>query len=421
MTARNSYEDSPYETVDGYVRSALSNPLGFSQLLATGPRANGEESWAIWERAHAAIRRFQAACIVIFREALSGERPQSLLDLILNDSPLHLRENFHRSLADEHWSVPQFFRTDEVHVGRIAEIQCPGSQWGEMVLVERFFRDLSLLDPAAQSFADRFSGHVAMLLGDLAPSVHHLLDNSSAPHSMRFFLASTRPPLRYVGMDQGVKPQDCSLVRTHSFFGLMAENFSKLRLQRAVEGNLYYDYPPHVLFDQKLPLAFPFWDVTRDRFDDDIRQCLLYTYPVTADGFRLLGGEWMSVENFSRQDRSKRAYFLKYAGCDIAINWGARAVFSLRRMGQDECLRRLRAAATDYNRGRPWIIQEGEETQETVSFYARQGGVAEKRMTAKFSGFFGPSGLLGGMSQHRSFYKVHGQDETVVSVIGQPS
>jgi hypothetical protein len=124
----------------------------------------------------------------------------------------------------------------------------------------------------------------------------------------------------------------------------LTENFAAERLRLSANGTCVYDVPPVALFDQKLLLAFPFWDETRGYFSDAIRGLFPYTTVLAPEGVRLETGDWTTLEQFSALARGKRGYFLKYAGADVARNWGSRAVFRLDTETSEACLARLRAA-----------------------------------------------------------------------------
>jgi len=233
---------------------------------------------------------------------------------------------------------------------------------------------------------------------------------------MLYFINRTRPKLRYYGFDAGLSSLTCNMFRSHSFFGLTGQNFAKPRLGLCNEGKVVYDHPPHILFGQKAPLILPFLPETRDMFDDDVREVLVHTAPVTPKGVMLETGEPISLAAFAKLPRRKRDYFLKYGGCDVSRNWGSRAVWSLANVGHEECRRRLEEAAESLRMGSLWIMQPRVARRETVQFVGRDGETRTEVMTPKYGAFHGPSGVLGLYAQYRRFYKVHGQPDTVMTV-----
>jgi hypothetical protein len=256
---------------------------------------------------------------------------------------------------------------------------------------------------------------IIKLCCEAQPSVLHLLDNSSNPASMRYLMATTQPPLRYWGYEKSVRNGDCHFVRSHSFFGLVAENLFKRRVREAANGRVKFDLPPILVFDQKIPLCLPFLQETRALFTDAMRSMLAYSHPVMEDGFRDVSGEWVDVESFIRRPASQRRYFLKYAGCDVSLNWGSRGIYRL--SDSKESLDHLRVASKDAQRGRFWLIQPEISHKELVTYFDKENGSEIKaEWNAKYSCFYGPTRLIGIRTMHRNHPKVHGQEGTVVGI-----
>jgi len=297
------------------------------------------------------------------------------------------------------------------------EIQAPGSLWGEAELVERYFTTIGALPAQRPTLARLFTDAALACIGELPVAVMHMVDNASSPAAMRFFIAATRPRLKYFGYDPGIPSHACSLIRSHSFFGLMGQNYTKLNLERCLEGSAIFDHPPHILFGQKAPLILPFLEETAGHFSDEIRALLVTTTVLGADGHVIAAEDAMSAQQFAELPRSRRQYFLKYAGCDVSRNWGSRAVYNLGNISREQCLHRLKQAADDTRRGGLWVLQPRVVAHENVEFYNVEGSIQSRSMVAKFSVFHGPQGALSATAQYRDFYKVHGQSDTVMTSV----
>lgn len=406
--------ESLYDRADERLLTLANSELGFRQLMAVRPRRLDRQAYDLHLERHGRVLEFFDTTLRLFVEALA-EGDRELLRVLLNDTPASLGWAYHRSLDAAHFSMPVFFRTDETPLGKIVELQCPGSLWGEYQLVLDSYDDLGIADGERHSLAHRFGRSLSALLG-ATPLAHHLLDNASIPDGMRYFIARTRPLVRYYGIDAGLEALDCNFIRSHSFFGLLAENFAKQRLELCHRGRLRYDLPPIVLFDQKAAMALPFWRQTRQFYSDDVRALFPHTSLVTPNGVELRDGSVASVREFSLRPRSGRRYYLKYAGSDVSINWGSRAVFNLAKLGREACERRLQSAADDFRRNRVWILQQAVGAKSRIEYVTREGDVRESLWQEKLSSFYGPDALLGVMSMHRPFYKVHGNRDTVVSI-----
>jgi hypothetical protein len=71
----------------------------------------------------------------------------------------------------------------------------------------------------------------------------------------------------------------------------------------------------------------------------------------------------------------------------------------------------------DWARGRHWIIQPAFRSKERIATLARDGEAVESDAYPKWSGFYGPDGLMAISVYHRNFHKVHGSEDTVMSIV----
>lgn len=403
-----------YDWADRCIDQSPTYATGFTQLLASNPYIVSSVVRSLYESRASLIRVFQQTSLDIFRAALKKKTDPTILNWLLNDTPESLGIRYHCNLEDRHFTLPMFFRTDEVMHGMIAEIQCPGSLWGELQLAFDYLvqigRHGGLVSPAEQ-FASQLTSQL-----DKVPNVHHLLDNASAPACMRYFIEKTRPAVQYWGIDRSIRAKDCNFIRSHSFFGLCADNEFISRMEEVGKG-VTYDLPPHVLFDQKASLVLPFWSLTRDSFSNEIRDLFCFTVPLLPSGIELPDKTHVTIEDFAKLSRSKRSYYLKYAGSDVSLNWGSKAIYRLSNMSSNDCLILLKRCIAEFDKGKIWLIQKEETHDDNITFLHRDGGELTKKLRAKFSAFYGPSGCIGVIAMHRSHNKVHGQAETVISYI----
>lgn len=364
---------------------------------------------------HVAICEFFSRAREIFQACVLSQTESGLTSLLVNDSVHQIPRRFYHDLPTAVWTDPVFFRTDESRAGKIFEIQCPGSGWGDMLLLGSLYRDhcknrsLTSYDPKR-----RITEAIQTVCKSANPAVMHLLDNSSNPSSMHYLIRCTQPPLRYWGYSKDVRNSKCDFIRSHSVYGLIAENLFRDRLALADDGRLRFDLPPLVIFDQKMILCLPFFDETKNEFSDEIRDILAYTYPVSPSGFRDSNGEWVTIEAFLKRKPHSRKYFLKYGGCDTTINWGSRSVY---RLDSESAPEHFEQAVRDYRNDRPWVIQPDLSNKEKITYFARESCEPKSgTLTAKYSTFYGPTGLLSVRTHHRQSTKVHGQADAVVGL-----
>jgi hypothetical protein len=412
---------SPYPRIDAISEEVSRAPGAFSSLVAAEPRTACPQAWQREARKHDLIRAWQETCLRLLAASIRGELSPAPASAVLDHLPDHLGWQHHARINLQSVNVPVFFRTDQATDGTILEVQCPGSTWGVHEIVHAYYCDAGFdcaraAAPLSRRFAEALHAHLRS-----RPVIHHLMDNSSHPAGERFFVHRVRPHAAYFGFDRDVRPGDCNFVRAHDFFGLMIDNFAAERLRLLDEGHSIYDLPPIALFDQKLLLAMPYWDETRAYFTDAIRGLFPYTAIVTPGGLRLECGDWVTLEQLSTLPRSRRRYFLKYAGADVARNWGSRAVFRMDQRSREGCLAALQAAVRRYSEGERWILQCKCAGDEQVSFITRSGTIATITARSKHSSFFGPTGLMASLVMFEQFYKVHMRTETIVGIVLPPT
>ena len=403
-----------YEWADGVINACPSYATGFTELLAAKPYWVSPEVRRLYDSRLPFIRSFQKTAVDLFRAALRNDVHPAILHWLINETPDSLGVRYHRSLEERHFSLPVFFRTDEVLPGRIIEMNCPAALWGELQLAFEYSARLgccaSLVSPA-----DQYAAQLADFLPG-APVVHHFLDKSSNPGSWRYFIEKTRPRLRYWGIDPGIRASDCNFIRYQAFVDLAQDENFPARLSKVGQG-VTFDSPPYMLFDQKATLVLPFWSMTRRSFPDDIRALFPFTTPLLPTGIELPDGRCITVEEFSGWPRSQRAYYLKYAGSDWTLNYGSRAVYRLSHMSGAACLDFLQQCLSRYAEGHIWLLQQEQTQDDEISYLTRAGGLESGRLRAKFAGFYGPGSCLGVLAMHSRRNKVHGQPETVLSYV----
>jgi hypothetical protein len=403
-----------YEWADNLINACPRYETGFTQLLATNPYRMFPAVRRLYDSRLALIRSFQQRALDLFRAALNNELDPVVLHWLMNETPESLGVPYHRTLEDRHFTLPVFFRTDEVRPGRINEINCPAARWGELQLA---FEHASTMGYCAGdvSPADRYAAQLTDFL-QKPPIVHQTLDKSTAPGSWRYFIERTRPRVQYWGIDRGVRMADCNFIRYQASVDLLGDGNLLARLSKVGRG-VAFDSPPYMLFDQKATLVLPFWSLTREFFSDEVRGLLLFTTPLLPSGIELPDGARVTVEEFCRWSRAQRAYYLKYAGADWTLNYGSKAVYRLSNMSSDDCLDFLRGCLSQYERGHVWLLQQEETQDDEIEYWARDGAPHTQRLRANFGGFYGPAGCLGVLAMHCRHNKVHGREDTVISYV----
>lgn len=410
-----------YREMDGDINGRLGIDMGFTALIRTTPHPMSDGTVHGFRERHAILQRFQNRTLELFKASLRGEADPVIARSVLGDVPAHLGHDFHNRLSELQHRRPVFFRTDEPVPGKLSELQCPGSGWCMAEEILTLYRNNTKLFGPSRHFPVSLARSFARTLHtylEAPPVVHHLTDNASRPHGMRYFIQRTREHgVKYFSYDRDVSPQDCNFVRSHDFITLPHHNFFTERMERCEQGLVNFDLSPSALFDGKIILSWPFWSRTRDHFDDEIRALFPYTNLLDPEGFELPDGSRIAPDHFCRMPRSKRNYYIKYAGTDIALNWGSKSVFLGSTLSNAQCRALMDTIVKDAQRGRHWILQEALQQSEQVTALGRDGESFETTAHSKFSGFYGPDGLMGILVMQKASHKVHGSSDTIMSVV----
>lgn len=410
-----------YHQLDDEINRTLGIDIGWTGLIASQSYPMEESVCQAFRSRYPVIRAFQEQTLALFRASLNHECDPQIAHMVVEDLPEHLRVDYHRQLTGLQHRTPVFFRTDEVSPGKLLEIQCCGSGWGLAEQLRQLYSDNDNAFGSPRHFQDSlaagFTRSLRKYLGT-EPRIHHLVDNASRPHGMRYFIQRTRMQgAKYFSYDRGVSPSDCNFVRSHDFITLPHHNFFADRMKRCDQGKVFFDLPPSNLFDGKIILAWPFWKETRTWYTDEVRGLFPYTTVIRPDGIDLENGEHISIEEFCRIPQRQREYYIKYAGSDININWGSKSVFLASTFSQVTCRQLMETILHDNQRNRHWILQQAVRHREPVVAFDPEGDLIEADAYTKFSGFYGPDGLMAILAMQKCSHKVHGTSETIMSVV----
>ncbi|MEA1969191.1 MAG: hypothetical protein U9N77_13370 [Thermodesulfobacteriota bacterium] len=410
-----------YDYLDNNINHALNADIDFSCLVSADLYKLEAEAVNLFFKRYELIKEYQKISLDLFNASLKGDFDPELATLVINELPKGQGWKFHQKFTANNLQTPVFFRTDEVIPGKFSEIQCPGSAWGlyEQVFqfVNEFKKDYGECKTFPMSLSSNFAGCLKKYL-PREPVVHHLLDNASIPAGIRFFIQQVRKHgIKYFGYDKNVTPYNCNFIRAHAFAGLLSDNHFKRRMEECRNGELFYDLPPSILFDEKMPLIFPFWEKTKHYFSDAVRDMFPYTQLIRPEGFTLEDGTEVSLEDFMKLPRNQRNYYIKYAGSDLDLNWGSKGVFFAATLSQKKGQEIFKKITRDFQNKKYWIIQNGYSQKEEISFINRENIEEKGEAHSKFSGFYGPQGLMGILVLHRSFYKVHGAENAIATIV----
>ncbi|MGH1466169.1 MAG: hypothetical protein ACRBBQ_12500 [Cognatishimia sp.] len=385
----------------------LSEAVGFpahADFQAVGEIKSWPEPHdALMSRCDAVGEFFSSTIAFVLSPDLSSEE-KKIRDLLLSGRHGGFSLERHLELSKSIELVPLSYRTDEPIPGTIAEIQCPGSVWGEYSLI------LRALDPKVNSkFLNGICENILEVNGER--KIHHLLDNSSRPLTTLALLQQLRQSCecQFFGLDS-ISDTDCKTIRTHSFKGLVGQNIFGDRLERAASGEVRFDYPPTQIFDQKIPMALPFHRATRHRFSDRVRQHFAPTYLIEKGLLFERDETRWTLDEVIKFPRSRRDLVLKYAGQDTNRNWGSRAVFMMSRFSKEGWQSVRSQVVNDLENGEPWVVQEDLSRKASNAEISLDGG----SLYEKTSIFVASGNPLGAAKMYRKINMVHGQPDTIL-------
>ena len=385
----------PYKRLNEMLLQATAMDAGFRGLVRSEPITLAAAQYTGFHDRYHVIKNFQQTVLDLCNRSLKREIDPVIAKVLLNEILPAFGEDYHRSVLEWRLDTPIFFRTDESVPGKITEIQCPGSGWGECSVLADYYTEQGFECGCLSNLPQRFVQDVNSLFPNGEARIHYLLDNCALPNTTTYFIQQTRKHhLQYFAFDRRLRARDANLIRSHTFLGLIGEcNFSE-RLAKYREGELIFDFPPTMIFDQKMSLLLPFWSHTRAYFDDRVREIFPHTSLVTPDGVTLASGESMTLEQFATRSPWDRDCYLKYAGYDIPLHLEGRGVYYFGEMTAHHCREILSGVAADYRRGKYWILQESYQEQAEARYFEADGRRQSGSFDTKYSAYYGPSGLM---------------------------
>lgn len=411
-----------YAFLDHQINASSGTSCGFGSLVTEEPFRLETCQWDEAAVRYHRVRAFQEITLSLFNASLRGAFDPAVATLVINELPPHLGVDYYKALTPRQHSLPAFFRTDEVGQGKICEIQSPGSLWGVHEQLYNLYAGGSPFFATRSPYAryrlsEQFARHLRSYLA-AEPLVHHYMDGSTNPSGMRFFIQQTRAQgIRYYGYDRGLAPHDCNFIRHHIYATHWCDKHVEDRMARCDAGTLRYDLPPSVLFSQKIPMIFPFWDKTKAFYSDDIRTLFPYTQLITPEGIVMEDGAIVSIDQFCQRPRSQRAYYIKYASSDLTLCSRGKGVFYAKTFSREKMRAFFDRILQGYPQKKYWVLQTAHVPKNTTTYLTRDNARKETPVHAKMSSFYGPDGLMGMLLMQHPFYKVHGSQETIATVV----
>lgn len=401
---------------DDIIKKELSINHGYASLLKpqyfNAPIKLGETKIKEIEHKRTLINEFFSIVAYLGKKSLV-DKGNNLLKVLFSEAPLGLNVAYHISLPDCCWTPPLLYRTDESLSGKIFEIQSPGSGWGDLYLFAKCYADLGYYVPDyLLNFPSIYSTEIKKYTHCTFPRVFHMLDAASVPYNMRYLLSITNE-LSYWGIDGSVKMHDVDFVISHSVTSLIASNYFRTYLEKALNNELVFSTQPNIIFDEKAIYLLPFFRESRRFFSNEVRELFPFTTFVENNGFFDENDNFISINEFVKRPPRERRYYLKYGGPDTNRNWGSRSVY---RLSGYDCKKLLDNAAEKSKQGEVWLIQEDCSKCTTDIISNDISDILSKKLNIKISSFYGRDTLFGIKIMARNHFKVHGQNDTFTGI-----
>jgi|GEM_PF-5675296 len=360
------------------------------------------------------MREWLTTSIELVNRATRGEEGLAwLTNLVEGESSVSVVEVHRRAHLSGRLGVPTFARPDMSEVGQSVEVQIPGSGWGYQQAIHQTVDGSAwagLVNAFSSASGSKRSGYI--------------LYNDPFRAETEYFCNLCRN----AGVDlqlyfQYLPDSEVGFVRRPPLEDLLSYSGGAEMVDRWLKGEISIEPGPSLLFDQKLPMLFPFHPLLREYFPDKVRALFPETYLIERGKKFLFYGEEFGLENFSKMSGTERKYILKYGGSKKGLRAGGKGVYNLMDLSQSKTQTLLDMACVDWETNRsPWVIQKMIRKKYPVKFLEKNGVEGEKQYCGLFRPMYmfpqdQPAKLVSCIAVFRPTWKVHGAIDCVISPV----
>lgn len=340
-----------------------------------------------------------------------------LADLIEGESPNHVKEIHRRVHMSGLLDIPLFARPDMSTIGATVEVQTPGSGWGYQTAIHNMVGESRWLGPV-----NGIKNAVAALTGSPSTPSAYVLYNDPFFPEVEYFCRLCKEAGMQLQMYFKALPSasEVKFVRRPPLEDLLSYQGGSELVQAWLDGQLFFEPGPSLLFDQKLAVLFPFHPLLREFYPDSIRQLFPETYLVARDSQLVFDGKPLSLDELCNLSGSKRQFILKYAGAKKGLRAGGKAVYNLSECNHQKVRDLLAMALQDWELHRsPWLIQKRVQQKYPIIFLDH---IAKEIREAQYYALFRPmysflpdesSQIIALTALFRKDWKVHGSSDAV--------
>ena len=411
------------------ISEAIGKDKKFTMLLASEPFSLPKEEHRGFNERYEKIKEFFTITNSLVYKALfhKTKEAKELYTLIFSGKKQEIINEQRLWYKNEKNPLPLFFRTDESQPGIITEIQCPGSGIAQVGELQKAWEQV-LGKKLWPDWDRQIVKDIIKVTKKKNPKLIYLPRSSCIEDAELFYQKTAELGLVY--LNPLVKNNndykrltkkmvlDANFIKAHSYGFQRVWPIFKEMVKSASKKEITIDVPPALIFNMKLNMALPFYKRTKQYYPNYIHLLFPETIVIEPNKKIRFENKKITYEEYSDLPDRKRKHILKSAsGISIPdIEFGGRGVFSLSRTSRKKCLQLFKQALTNYKEGERWVIQpEMNKRYEYKTLKHRK--IIQESGYAKFSGFYGPNGLIARRAFFKNYYKVGGSKETTCAVI----
>jgi hypothetical protein len=131
--------DDCYAFLEWQSNEVTRSLVGFTGLITPAPDNLSAAQWQNLTARYATIKEWHSTTLELFSASLKGLVTPAIAELFLREIPPYLA-SYHRDIVSSvPINTPMFFRTDEAVLGKIVEVQSPGSLWGTYEQLQDYY------------------------------------------------------------------------------------------------------------------------------------------------------------------------------------------------------------------------------------------------------------------------------------------
>jgi len=414
------------EETNRQISTLAGEENSFTMLFARAPFEMNKDDFIGYEQRYQCIRNFLDTTNQLVYECLREGKHPELYRLIFFGKDKEYVDEQRRWYSNNPNSAPYFFRTDEPIPGVIAEIQCPGSGLAQLGILEQAWNKI-LNKNVWPDWKNIVINNIHALTKKNIPRILYLPKSSCTLDASLFYRSLDNKGIIFVNpLEKGIEYKNSinknilekvDMIRVHSHGFMRSWPAFWEAVQLAKKRQLVIDVPPAIIYNMKLSMALPFWSYTRNYYNDEIRQLFPLTRVIKDGGTIQFEGKNIKYEDYLKLPDKKRNHIIKSSSGTSELDDGGKGVFSLKRTTRKKCAAMFKKIILEYHYGERWIIQEEHNQKYSYSYLNENEQIKNKDGYARFSGFYGPDGIITRRVLFKNYYKVGGSASTVCAPV----